>query len=148
MKYMVDIIFSNHSLNVAILAWFTAQLLKVLILFAVHKELDLKRFIGAGGMPSSHSSTVTALSTSILKIYGFASPIFAVAFVFSIIVMYDAAGVRRAAGEQAKVLNHIMDNWTDKAPDVFEKDLNELLGHTPFQVIAGALLGIIIGIIF
>lgn len=146
MEY-IAILFSNHSLNVAMLAWFIAQLLKVLILFSVHKELDLKRFIGAGGMPSSHSATVTALSTSILKIYGFDSPIFAVAFVFSVIVMYDAAGVRRAAGEQAKVLNHIMDNWIDKTPDVFEKDLNELLGHTPLQVIAGALLGIIIGIL-
>ena len=144
MEY-IEFIFSNKCLNAAILAWFLAQIIKVLLLLAVHKKFDIKRFVGAGGMPSSHSATVTALSAAVLKIYGFSSPIFAIAAILSIIVMYDAAGVRRAAGEQAKVLNHIMDNWTDKTPEVFEKDLNELLGHTPLQVIAGAILGIIVG---
>ncbi len=97
-------------------------------------------------MPSSHSSTVCACASSVCYLYGASSPLFAIAAIMAIVVMYDAFNVRRETGEQAKILNYMMDHWTEMKPeDLFGKDLKELIGHTPLQVVMGALLGILIG---
>ena len=137
----------NYVLNISVAAWATAQALKVIIVLITQKKIDFTRFIGAGGMPSSHSAFVTAMTVGIARVSGMDTPIFAIAVVFAAVVMYDASGVRRAAGEQAKVLNYMMDNWTNSTPEMFQKNLKELLGHTPLQVFAGALLGLLLGII-
>ncbi len=137
----------NKVLIIAIIAWFVAQILKVLLSIIKNKEIDFTRFVGSGGMPSSHSSFSMALTTSIGKIYGWSSPLFAVSLSFSLIVMYDAAGVRRAAGKQAEILNKIVhDIHYNKK--ITEERLIELLGHTPVEVFMGALLGIIIANLF
>ncbi|HZJ83505.1 MAG TPA: divergent PAP2 family protein [Clostridia bacterium] len=138
---------ANNIIWVSLLAWFIAQLLKVIFTLIFNKKLDIRRFIGAGGMPSSHSALVVSLATSIGQIEGYDSPIFALAITFSLIVMYDAAGVRRAAGKQATVLNDIIEQiYAHKS--IPEEKLKELIGHTPVEVIAGALLGIFISKLF
>ena len=137
----------NRAINAAIIAWLIAQLIKIIITYIGTKRIDFTRLVGAGGMPSSHTAFVVALATSIAKTSGYGSVQFAIAFCFTLIVMYDAAGVRRAAGEQAKILNYMMDNWAQNTPDVFQKKLIEFLGHTPFQVIIGMAIGILCGII-
>lgn len=133
----------NKVLMIAISAWFIAQVFKVFLTLLLEKKLDFTLFIGSGGMPSSHSSFSMALTTAVGKLYGWSSPIFAISLSFSLIVMYDAAGVRRAAGEQARILNKMI---YDKK--ITEERLRELIGHTPKQVIAGALLGITIANLF
>lgn len=139
-------IMSNKILWVSLLAWFIAQVLKVIITIIFMKKLDLTRFIGAGGMPSSHSALVVSMATCIGIREGFHSPIFALSVAVALIVMYDAAGVRRAAGKQARVLNEIVSALQEHRA-ITEEKLKELLGHTPIEVIAGALLGIIIAIL-
>ena len=134
----------NTPLWAAIVSWFAAQALKVIILLVTEKKLDISRMYGSGGMPSSHSALVCALAASMAKTYGAESPFFAVSAVFASVVMYDAAGVRRAAGKQAQVLNWLL-NLNGYS---YMEQLKELLGHTPLQVFAGALLGILVGIIF
>lgn len=135
-------IMDNKVLITCFTAWFIAQLLKIILTFYSNKKLDLTRFVGSGGMPSSHTSFVMAMSTSLGKLYGWDSAIFALAICFSFIVMYDAAGVRRAAGHQAKILNIIIEDLAHNKPIANEK-LKELLGHTPKEVLAGAVLGIV-----
>ena len=132
---------------VSLLAWFIAQLLKVVFTLIFNRKFDIRRFIGAGGMPSSHSALVVSLATSIGKLEGYDSSIFAVAITFALIVMYDAAGVRRAAGKQAAVLNDILEQIQTKR-SIPEEKLKELLGHTPIEVFAGALLGFIVSQLF
>ena len=139
--------FNESVLVTALIGWFIAQTLKVIFVLIKYKKFDVKRFVGSGGMPSSHSSTVCALTVAIGITNGFGSDIFALATVLSLVVMYDAAGVRRAAGQQAKILNKIIDDWKKASPAETEKKLKELLGHTPFEVIAGAVLGVVIAII-
>ena len=129
-------------------AWFLAQFIKIIIELILYKKLDLHRIMGSGGMPSSHSSLVCCMATSIGKYVGLDQPLFSVAAVLAFIVMYDALNVRRAAGEQAKVLNYMMLNWKDLKPEMFSNELKELLGHTPIQVFVGAVMGITIGILF
>ena len=146
MRNAVEFLTGNHILNVSICAFFVAQVLKVILVLILHKKLDFRRIIGSGGMPSSHSATVCALAASVGKVEGLESPFFAIATITAIVVMYDASNVRRAAGEQAKILNYIMDHWDEKTPDFFTKELKELLGHTPFQVACGAAIGIAMGI--
>lgn len=129
----------------AFAAWFLAQALKVIITLFRDKKFDLKRFVESGGMPSSHTALVIGLSTSIAKYEGLHSTYFAIAIIFSLVVMYDAAGVRRAAGRQAAILNKIIQ-------DIYQhkytgKSLKELLGHTPKEVLAGAILGVAIGLL-
>ncbi len=151
------IIFGNRILDVVFIAWFIAQFYKVLTSIFRDKKLDIKRMWDTGGMPSSHSSTVSCLTTCIGIRYGISSDIFAIAIIFSGIVMYDAAGIRRAAGKQAGVINH----FVEKIPlligerqykKYFDREksekLKELLGHTPFEVLIGCILGIIVGLIF
>ncbi len=137
----------NNIIWVSLLAWFIAQLLKVVFTLIFNRKFDIRRFIGAGGMPGSHSALVVSLATSIGKLEGYDSSIFAVAITFALIVMYDAAGVRRAAGKQAAVLNDILEQIQTKR-SIPEEKLKELLGHTPIEVFAGALLGFIVSQLF
>ena len=137
----------NSILITAILSWFIAQAIKVISIVVKYRRLDFRRFIGSGGMPSSHTSLVMALSTAVGITEGFTSTVFAVSIIMSLVVMYDAAGVRRAAGQQAKILNMIVEEWENKNFTGTEKKLKELLGHTPVEVFAGALLGIGIAIL-
>lgn len=133
----------NKVLVSSITAWFLAQLFKICFTLYKDKKLDLTRFVGSGGMPSSHTSFVMALATSVGKINGWDSTNFAMALCFALVVMYDAAGVRRAAGNQAKVLNIIIEDLSQHKP-LGEEKLKELIGHTPKEVLAGAVLGILI----
>lgn len=135
---------NNKVLAACLVAWFAAQVMKILLTYYSSKKIDLTRFVGSGGMPSSHTSFVMALSTAIGKLNGWDSPLFAISICFAFVVMYDAAGVRRAAGNQAKILNIIIEDLAHNKPLENEK-LKELIGHTPKEVVAGALLGIVIG---
>lgn len=134
----------NKCVYIPFILWFLIQTFKVLTELIVNKRLDVKRIVGAGGMPSSHSAVVCSLATCIGKEYGFDSGIFAISMVMAFVVMYDAAGVRRAAGKQARILNKILDTPGLTTVEVQEK-LVEVLGHTPIQVFVGAVLGVIVG---
>ena len=134
---------NNNVLWISILSWFIAQLLKLIITVLKYKKLDFSRLVGSGGMPSSHSSFVMALAVGIGKVSGFDTSLFAFAIVFAFVVMYDASGVRRAAGKQAEILNKIIEQMKHQQFNLDGK-LKELLGHTPIEVFAGAILGIII----
>ncbi len=182
---------SNPLVNLSFISWATAQLIKTILDWTDKGSLNTERLVGSGGMPSSHSSLTCALVVGIAKSEGFSSPLFAMALAFAGVVMYDAMGVRRAAGEQAKALNKMMFNFRDitqfflyqkdnigddsndendeeDADDLspndltdtqmtttstkheapIEKSLKEFLGHTPMEVLAGALLGILIATIY
>ncbi|EFD05112.1 MAG: divergent PAP2 family protein [Peptostreptococcus sp.] len=143
MDYLLGF-FSNKMLWTSIFACFMAQFLKM---FSGEKKFDLTRIITSGGMPSSHSSFVTCLSTMLGVKYGFNSDIFAIAAVFSFIIMYDASGVRQAVGKQATIINKLVEDWHNKKAIEQEK-LKELIGHTQKQVFFGAMLGIALGLIF
>ena len=157
-------IISNRVIQAAAIAWAVAQMLKVILTLAVSKKFDRSRVLGSGGMPSSHSAMACAMVMTIGYRDGFSSSIFALAFCFACVVMYDAMGVRRAAGEQAKVLNRMVLNLKnpnnlfallnahpsdepDEEENLEQKELNEFLGHTPLEVLGGALLGILIAMI-
>lgn len=131
---------------VPILVWFAIQTFKVIYDLVKTKKFNFKRILGAGGMPSSHSAVVTSLATMLGKDYGTDSAIFALSVIFACVVMYDAAGVRRAAGKQAKLLNKIIETPGLSSVQVTEK-LVEVLGHSPKQVFVGALIGIVVGLI-
>ena len=135
---------SNEVLMAAILAWALAQFFKIISWAFVSRELNFKRLVEPGGMPSSHSAFVTSLCTGIGIHEGFDSTMFALAAVFAVIVMYDASGVRRAAGKQARVLNSIIEDLNRK--ELHPERLRELLGHTPFEVLVGAALGILVAL--
>ena len=124
-------------------AWGLAQLIKVCVILIKEKRVDLRYFVFSGGMPSAHSATVCALATAVALIQGLDSVAFGITAILAIVVMYDAAGVRRAVSLQAVILNRIVREIRVRRPrDEVEHDLRELIGHTPFQVIIGALLGI------
>ena len=133
----------NRVLIASLLGWIIAQILKVIYVLITEKRFDIKRIVGAGGMPSSHSAFVSAMAVSVGFTEGFSSPVFAMAFVISFIVMYDASGVRKAAGDQAKVINSIQEMFSFEAP-VY---LKEILGHTWLEVMVGSILGIVISLI-
>lgn len=140
-------IFTNKYLLVPLLLWFLIQTFKVLTELIVTKKFNFKRIMGSGGMPSSHSAVVTSIATLIGKDAGFDSMIFALSLIIACVVMYDAAGIRRAAGKQAALLNKIVNTPGLTGLEVQEK-LVEVLGHSPFQVFVGAIIGVIAGIIF
>ena len=140
-------IFTNKYIYIPLLTWFFIQLFKVIWDLVETKKFNFKRILGAGGMPSSHSAVVMALATLVGKNVGFDSLVFALAVIFAFVVMYDAAGVRRAAGKQAKLLNKLVETPGLTGVQVTEK-LVEVLGHTPLQVFVGAIIGIIVGCIF
>ena len=144
---MMGIISEYKYLIVPFATWFFIQLFKLIYDLVTTKKFNFRRILGAGGMPSSHSAVVVALCTMIGKNFGINSAIFGLSVVFAFVVMYDAAGVRRAAGKQAKLLNKIVQTPGLTNIEVTEK-LQEVLGHTPKQVLVGALIGIIVGLIF
>lgn len=137
-------ILHNQVLLVAIAACLIAQVLKLVVELAREGKVNIRSLVETGGMPSAHSSFVTALAAGVGQAIGWASPEFALAAVFAVIVMYDAAGVRQAAGKQARVLNQIVDEFFQGDHHFNEDRLKELLGHTPYQVIAGSILGVAI----
>ena len=144
----VSDIFHNQVLVVALLACLTAQGLKVVIELIRDREVNFRYLVTTGGMPSAHSALVGALATAIGQSMGWSSPDFAIACLFAIIVMYDAAGVRQAAGKQAKLLNQITEELFQEGHNFNEEKLKELLGHTPFQVLVGLMLGIVISMFY
>lgn len=152
MQLIRDVLNLNPILTVALLAWFVAQVLKTLINFILLGKFQLERMWGDGGMPSAHSATVCAMVIATARSEGFSSAIFAVAAVVAIITMHDAMGVRRETGEQAKVLNKMIEQWIDvtekNAPFLQNMHLKEMVGHTPLQVVAGVLLGSLVGFLF
>ena len=139
-------ILHNRIFITTLIAWVIAQSIKVAVGVVREKRFDFKWFIGTGGMPSSHSAGVTALATSVGLIHGFNSAIFAITAIFTLIIMFDAQGVRRATGEQAEILNKIMDDIYH-GKQIREDRLKELIGHTPVEVLIGGLLGILVAII-
>lgn len=146
-------LFHNTIFLTSASAWAIAQIIKTIIDFAMSGKFSAERLVGAGGMPSCHSATVCALSLACLFECGADSPEFAIATMLAIIVMYDARGVRRETGTQAVILNEIMEYLNDpsnpryKDPEFSQEKLKELIGHTPLQVVFGAVLGIIVAII-
>jgi len=134
---------ANRVLMAGLIAWTLAQLIKLPLNYAVRHEWDWSLLIAAGGMPSSHSALVMGVSTAVGLQEGWTSPLFAIAFIVAMIVIYDATGVRRHAGDHARVLNLMIDELLTGHP-LAEKELKEVLGHTPREVIAGVLLGILI----
>jgi len=142
MKTILD----NRALLAALAAWAVAQISKTIYELIRYRKLRLNRLVSAGGMPSSHSALVTSLATATGRLVGADSVAFAIAFVLAGIVMYDAAGVRRAVSIQARILNQMIDEAFQGKPFA-EKRLRELIGHTPIQVIVGGLLGVAIGLL-
>ncbi len=140
-------IFKNDIFWITLFTAFFVQILKFLIYWVKNRKPNLEWLFTTGGMPSSHSASVMCLSTMVGMRKGFDSLIFGVTFYFSLIIMYDAAGLRRAAGEQAKIINTLIKEF-GKGKGIGNKNLKELLGHTPIEVLTGAILGIIIGVIF
>ena len=140
-------IFHNYVLVVALLACFTAQGIKLIVELVKNRKVNFRYLITTGGMPSAHSALVGALATGIGQTMGWSSPEFAIACLFAVIVMYDAAGVRQAAGKQARLLNQIVDELFQEGHNLNEERLKELLGHTPFQVLVGLSLGISISML-
>lgn len=139
-------VINNKFLYVPLIVWFCIQAFKVIYELVTTKKFNFKRIIGAGGMPSSHTAVVTTLAAMVGKSQGFETPIFAIAVIFSLVVMYDAAGVRRAAGKQARLLNKIVETPGLSGVEVQER-LVEVLGHTPLQVLVGAVIGITVGLL-
>lgn len=152
MQLIRDVLNLNPILTVALLAWFVAQVLKTLINFILLGKFQLERMWGDGGMPSAHSATVCAMVIATARSEGFGSAIFAVAAVVAIITMHDAMGVRRETGEQAKVLNKMIEQWIDvtekNAPFLQNMHLKEMVGHTPLQVLAGFAVGCVVGALY
>jgi acid phosphatase family membrane protein YuiD len=135
-------ILDNNVLLVALLACLMAQGLKLVIELIKNRKVNLRYLVTTGGMPSAHSALVGALATGVGVKLGWSSPDFAIAALFAVIVMYDAAGVRQAAGKQARILNQLIDELFQEGKEFNEEKLKELLGHTPFQVFVGLAFGI------
>lgn len=139
-------LFENRILVASFIAWAIAQLSKTVYELIRYRELKLSRLVSSGGMPSSHSALVMGLATATGRIAGLESASFAISLVLAVIVMYDAAGVRRAVSIQARILNQMIDEAFQGKPFA-EKRLRELIGHTPTQVIVGGLLGVGVALI-
>ena len=152
MQLIRDVLSLNQILTVSLLSWFVAQVLKTIINFVLLGKFQLERMWGDGGKPSAHSATVCAMVIATARSEGINSAIFAVASVVAIITMHDAMGVRRETGEQAKVLNRMLEQWievTEKnSPFLQNMHLKEMVGHTPLQVMAGFAVGCIVGLLY
>ena len=153
MHVLQRLFFGNYILSVALLSWLAAQICKTIINYILSGKFEAERMWGAGGMPSAHSALVCSMFMAAAKSQGVNSPIFAIAFILAAVVMYDAMGVRRETGEQAKVLNRMISDWLSEDEDAPAylaqngRKLKEKVGHTPFEVLSGALLGILIAVI-
>ncbi len=142
MHFIMDLL-HNRIFMASICGWFVAQFLKTLIYMWFNRKFVAERMVGGGGMPSSHSATVCGLTTAAGLCYGVGSSAFAVSFILAMVVMYDAMGVRRETGKQAKLLNSILlENPLKLNGEILQEKLKEYVGHTPLQVMAGAILGI------
>ena len=152
MQIIREIFSFNQILTISLLGWFVAQVLKTIINFILLGKFQLERMWGDGGMPSAHSATVCAMTIATARSEGISSAIFAVAAVVAIITMHDAMGVRHETGEQAKVLNQMIDQWIEvsekNAPFLQNMHLKEMVGHTPLQVVAGVLVGVAVGCLY
>ncbi|ADY56184.1 acid phosphatase/vanadium-dependent haloperoxidase related protein [Syntrophobotulus glycolicus DSM 8271] len=143
---------ANKVMLISLLAWFIAQLAKVMMNFLIERKIDFRLIFSSGGFPSSHTAIVCALAISIGKIYGWDTPSFAIAVVLAVIVMYDATGVRRAAGKHAMAINNLVEKLSQNqkfdrfGQNVQQERLKELIGHTPFEVFGGALVGILVSL--
>ena len=142
-----EALLANRVLLAALTGGFVAQVFKVILTFIIHKRWDFSRMFGSGGMPSSHSSFICALATAVGISRGFQSVEFAISVALALIVMYDAAGVRRSAGKQAAAINKIIQDMMKRGSGLTQMHLKELIGHTPFEVVVGALLGVLVGIL-
>ena len=138
---------TNPIIDCALLAWFLAQLAKVILEAVLLRKLDLRLFVSSGGVPRSHSALVVSATVAIGKHYGFSGPAFALAVVLSAVVMYDACNVRRSAGDTARLVNQILAHVEKLTAEDFADDLREVMGHTPLQVLMGALLGLGVGLL-
>ena len=146
MSFLQELV-HNRIFVSAVLGWFIAQVLKTIIHLFLTKQFVAERMIGSGGMPSSHSATVCALATATGMVYGGGSFEFAIAVILAIIVMHDAMGVRRETGIQAKVINEMLEIFTNMGKKMSpEEKLKEFVGHTPLQVLGGVILGILIAV--
>ncbi len=145
LELLLDLV-TNFVLASAVFGWFIAQMLKVVTgIFRTKKFSFVEMFFGTGGMPSSHTAAVTALSCAVAIRHGLGSTAFAICAILAMIVMRDATGMRRQVGEQAKALNLILQELVEaKDPQVTQKALDELAGHTPLQVAAGVVVGVIV----
>ena len=142
-------LFNNVIIMCPVTAWFTAQILKTLIYMATYKEFNKERLLGDGGMPSSHSATVMSLATIVGFTYGVSGFEFALAGILALITMHDAMGVRRETGKQAVVIKNLAELFEEMGKDIPDDEkLKVFVGHTPLQVIMGAILGVIVGCIF
>ena len=152
MDWLKEIYCWNYLLSVSLTAWLIAQVLKTIINFILMGKFRVERMWGSGGMPSAHSATVCALVIAAGRSQGTHSEVFALAAVMAVIVMYDAMGVRHETGEQAKVLNQMIDQWIEvsekNAPFLQNMHLKEMVGHTPLQVVAGFLVGLVVGLLY
>ena len=138
---------TNPIIDCGLLAWFLAQFIKVVLELILLRKWAPQRFVSSGGMPSSHSSLVVACTTAIGKLYGVQGPVFALSVILSVIVMYDACNVRRSAGDTAKLVNQILAHVEKLTAEDFAEDLKEVMGHTPLQVLMGAILGFGVGLL-
>jgi len=142
-------IITNKVLIIPICSWAIAQLLKVIVLLIQKKRLDIHYFVISGGMPSSHSALVSALATAVAWTEGLGSVVFGISAIFALIIMYDAAGIRQSVGQQTVVLNRILQELRTRRPVAeLGRDLRELVGHTPFQVIIGGSLGVAVAVLW
>ncbi|MCR5717128.1 MAG: divergent PAP2 family protein [Lachnospiraceae bacterium] len=150
MTTVVEELLQNKILVVGLLSWFVAQVLKTIIYAIVNHRIDFHRLCGDGGMPSGHSATVTGVATTTGLMCGFGSPLFAIACILAIVVMHDAMGVRRETGKQAVMINEMISIFNDmgNAKIAPEEKLKEFVGHTPFQVSMGFLLGLIVALVY
>ena len=141
-------ILNNHVVLCSLLAWFIAQILKIPLYYRVEHVWNWKRFVGSGGMPSSHSAMVTALCVIVGVLHGFDTASFGISLVLATIVMYDAMGVRREAGTQATVINQILKDVLINGKRISDEELKELVGHTPFEVLGGAIVGSVTALVY
>lgn len=139
------VFFGNYMLGSAVYGWAAAQVVKTILYFMANRKLSLERLVGSGGMPSAHSAAISAFTAAAWLTYGAGSFEFAVSFIFAIIVMYDACSVRRAVGEHARLLNECRCILTEEC--VAEEKQQVLIGHTPFQVIVGSLVGVVSAVV-
>ena len=141
-------IFSNRYIWCGLTSYFVAQALKIPTYYLVEKRWDVRRFVGSGGMPSSHSAIVVSLAILIGAFEGFDTPLFALSVALMAIVMYDAAGVRRETGKQGAVINEILEKVLIDGKPISDDEFKELVGHTPFEVAGGAIVGILVAVLF
>ena len=147
MTFIKDL-FGNYVLVSAVLGWLIAQVLKIFSGTLSTRKFHIKYMFANGGMPSSHTATVVALTTSLAVSQGFGSPLFAISVILSIIVMNDAFGVRLETGKQATIINRIVNELFSGQPETVNTGLKELVGHTPFQVLMGAIVGLAVALIY